>query len=365
MRTIAEINAEIESLRTELEGEVTEERLAAIECRQKDLADELKVAQEHQARAQRAANIRSMLIPGNPVNSNDDVVTRAQAFMQHRGGMVNQRALLLSGGQIAQPTGVEGINDLHEAQVSTLLDYVQVTDCTGMGVNRVAYTIEDPDAADVTEGETFTEGDMKFGYVDIMPSYKGLISYVSRTINNQTPLDYQSKVLSAASLALRKQATKDVVSKILASTLNTTLTVTEVDATTLDAIVLAYGGDEGIEGGAQLVLSKATLKLFAAVQGVNEYIPAYSIVPDIGNVNTGVIKRANGLSARYILDKNVGDQIIYGNLKNVELDLFGDIEIAVSEDAAFEKNLLAVRGIAGYGADVVEYHGFEIVTFGG
>ncbi len=364
MRTIEEINAEIAELRAELEGDVTESRLAEIETRQGELADELKIAQEKQERAAQAATVRSRLIPGN-VNANAEEQTRAQTFKRNRGGARNTRALLLSGGKIAQPTQVSGVNGLWEPQVSCLLDLIKVTDCTGMGVYRVAYQTEGISASATTEGSEFATGDATFAYLDITPAQKGLITYISNEINDQTPIDYEDKVMDSVRVALRKAANADVVAKVLASKLNTALTVSKITASTLDEIILSYGGDEGVAGGAVLLLNKANLKAFAAVKGTNEFLPAYRIVPDVNNVNTGVINVSGGLSCRYVLDRNLANnKMVYGVPKCAELCLFGDTEVAVSEDAAFTKNLLTIRGKVKYGTDVTTFHGFEVVTIG-
>ena len=44
---------------------------------------------------------------------------------------------------------------------------------------------------------------------------------------------------------------------------NTDIEIDEIDDTTLDEIIYAYGGDEEIEGGASLILSKNDLRAFA------------------------------------------------------------------------------------------------------
>ena len=60
-------------------------------------------------------------------------------------------------------------------------------------------------------------------------------------------------------------------------------------------------------------------------------------------------------------EANTGKDIVtmfYGQPENAELDLFGDYEIAVSDDFKFTSNMLTIRGDADLGAGVVKKDGF-------
>ena len=129
-----------------------------------------------------------------------------------------------------------------------------------------------------------------------------------------------------------------------------------IDAKTLRTIALSYGGDESSIGGATLVLNKADLMAFGDVRGTNEKKALYEIIPE-GNGNTGTIKEG-GLSVKYCINSKIpAGELYYGNLQALELDLFSDYEVKVSEDFAFDKLMDTIRGDVELGSDVTVKNG--------
>lgn len=320
-------------------------------------------------------------------NSSASFQRRCQEF-QRTGRMVyeNARSMLSRAGVttttagVVGPTGVSGINDAAGSNVSDFIDLIKITDCTGMASYKVAYLKTDPTAAVGTDGTVPTESNPTFGSVELKPSLVNMIAYISREIRKQSPLQYEEKVRECANRALRRILSKLAVDGVLASGLNSTLEVTGATGAALftphllSDIILAYGGDEGVDGAAVLVLDKADLKAFAAVRGSNEYLPVYSIIPDASNPSAGVIKDNNGLSCRYSLNKNVTalstatltttatKGMFYGNPKCAELALWGGIEVLVNEGYKFGEGLLTVRGEVSADSDVTVQNGFVVVT---
>ena len=109
------------------------------------------------------------------------------------------------------------------------------------------------------------------------------------------------------------------------------------------------------------------------MRGTNEKKPVYEITPDASNPNTGTIKDG-GLTVRYCLNSNLTalngtaqttgtaqKTMFYGVPTCIELDLFSDYEIAISEDFAFDKLMDTIRGDVELGADVVVKNGFVAV----
>lgn len=282
------------------------------------------------------------------------------------------RAALLSTDTIG-PTKVGGINAEVGTGISSLIDQIKITDCTGFAAYKVAYEKDTgAEAATFEEGTVPTEIGPAFGSVTLMPDLVGAISYVSKEIRKTTPLNYEEAVYAVVRKALRRSLSKRAVSAIYASDLNTSfeVTTTAIGPSLLSDIILSYGGDEDVEGVGTLILNKADLKAFAAVRGKNEYLPVYSIIPDASNPSTGVIKDNNGLSCRYIINKNVPSiatagagvaSMIYGNLQSLEMGLWGDLEVAVSEDYKFGEGLLTVRGEVMAAAAVTVKGGFVTV----
>jgi len=270
------------------------------------------------------------------------------------------RATLISGGKIATPTEVGGINDAF-TQVSSIVDMVKVTDCQGMGAYKVAYEIAAATAATQTEGETAAESDMQYDFVTITPQTEAVVSYISKQVRKQSPLNYTAKVRESALTALRKRAAKIITDQIKASDLVDKQTVAAIEATTLRKLALSYGGAEGVEGGATLQLCKEDLIKFGDVRGTQDKKPVYEITPNTANPNTGIIKDG-GLSVPYCINSNLATlELIYGNLKCFELALFSDYEIALSEDRNIEKLMLTIVGDVELGGEVVVNKGF-IVT---
>lgn len=277
--------------------------------------------------------------------------------------VLEARATLISGGKIATPTEVGDMRDAF-TQVSSIVDMVHVEDCTGMGAYEVPYEISSATATKHTEGEEVAESDPEMDFVTIAPETAAVVSYASRKIRKLTPVKYEDRVRRSALTALRKYAANFIVSKIKASTLTVKKTIAAIDEKTVRDIALAYGGEEGIEGHAVLVLNKATLIKLGDVRGTNEKQAVYKITADTSNPNTGIIEEG-GLVVKYCLNsKLANDELIYGNMKCFELALFGDYEIVVAEETKITKLLLTIVGDVDLGGDVVVKDGFIHATLG-
>lgn len=271
------------------------------------------------------------------------------------------RAVLVSAGQLATPTEVAGINDIMGARVSSVVDMVKVTDASGMGAYKVAYQLTDAEAGTTAEGEAYHAGEPTFDFVEIKPETETVLAYISKQARKQTPLAYAGKVNESALVALRRKAAAIITTKTLASDLCTKLTAIALDEKFLRKVAFNYGGDESIVGAAVLQISKADLVTLGDVRGSDKK-PVYEITPDAGNPNTGIIKDG-GLAVPYVLNSNLaGKGQIFGQMKNFELALFSNYELAVSEDFAFDKGLLAIRGDVEIGGDVVVNGGFVVAT---
>ena len=294
----------------------------------------------------------------------EKIEERAKAFAD-TGKMTientDARAVLISSGKLATPTGVSGINDEIGAKVSSIVDFVKITDASGMGAYKVAYQTADSAAATQTEGAAYNASEPTFAFVEIKPQTEAVLSYISKQARKQTPLNYQQKVNDSALVALRKRAAKIVTDKIVASTINTKLYLVTLNEIALRKIAFNYGGDESIVGAATLFINKADLVTLGDVRGSDKK-PVYEITPDASNPNTGIIKDG-GLSVPYCIDSNLASgTLIYGQPHCFELALFSNYEINVSEDFAFDKGLLAIRGDVELGGDVVVNGGFVVAS---
>lgn len=315
------------------------------------------------------------MINNNAVETNV-AEERAQAFATaHKMTIDNaeaRAAVLVSGGNIAQPVGVAGINGLYP-QVSSIVDMVKVVDASNMGGGyKIAYQITDGAASAHTEGGDIAEGTPTFGVLTVTAADKALVSYISNKVRRQSPLTYEAKVRESAMIALRKEASKMIVAALAESAITETVPVAAIGADTLRKIALSLGGDEAVAGNAVLLLNKADLIAFGDARGSNEKKAVYEITPDTANPNTGIIKDG-GLAVRYVINNNcaaLGSAessakcMFYGNPQAIELAMFGDYEVATSEDYKFGQDMLTVRGSASMGAAMGTYKGFVAVTKG-
>ncbi len=396
----ADLAAQVEAATTDEEIAAAASAVAEMEQAQKTaqerldtIISEAEAIQDEIAAAEAAAEAAGAGDPGEPGDSGESRSSgasfqrRCQEF-QRTGRMVYQnarsmimRAAVTTGTNgVIGPTGVSGINDAAGNNVSDFIDLMKITDATGMASYKVAYMSADGTAGDRTEGSVPGESNPTFGSVELVPQLKGIIAYISREIRKQSPLQYEQKVNESVRRSLRRILSQLAITKIMASTLNTTMNVTGATGAALftpnllSDIILAYGGDEGVEGAAVLTLPKEDLKAFAAVRGKNEYLPVYSIVPDASNPSMGVIKDNNGLSCRYCLNKNVPalstatlsttpkKGMFYGNPQCAEMALWGGVDVNVNDGYKFGEGLLTILGEVTADADVTAPNGFVVVS---
>lgn len=354
----------------EAELKATSEELDALKVKKAELEAELEEINKQLAELDKPApmdeqperkQFLKMEIRGiNNMNEQE----RAQDFANSGKMTINNkevRALLVSSGKIATPTGVSGINEL-DGNVSSIVDLVTVENCEGMGANKVAYEFTAPKGGITVEGEAYKEGETVVDFKTLTPETITTISYISKQVMKQSPLDYKAKVEKNAKIALRKSVSEYIITKLLASDLKVEKTLTKIDEKTLRTIALSYGGDEAVSGNATLFLNKKTLVALGDVRGTSEKKAVYEITPDATNPNVGIIKDG-GLSVAYCLNENIADNtLVYGQAVKFELDLFSNYEIKVSEDFKFDKGMLAIRGDVEIGGDVVFKDGFIVAS---
>lgn len=387
MDRISEIQARLAEINNEIDA-ATGDALTALETESRSLLEELtnlqNEAQSRQQLRQQIASGAGTPLPGVPAPAVSEEQRSADAFAQSHRMTISadqSRAVMISGGQLLQPTKTSGINDIPGAKVSSIIDLVRVENCVGMGSDKVAYVVSDMDAATKqTEGGTVNATQPTFGFVTITPTSYLVISQISDQAKKQTNLQYSAKVREQALLALRKKASQVVTAALQASTLNYTVdaAVTSgkgvIDATTLRNLTLQYGDDESVLGGAMLFLHKKDLIAFGDVRGSSEKKAIYTITPDTSNPNTGTISEG-GVTVRYCLNSHLTPlsgtaqsssaaikTMFYGTPQALKLDLFGDYEIKVSEDFAFDKRMDTIRGAVDMGADIVVKNAFVALT---
>lgn len=372
-------NAQIEELRAKNESAETVEELRSLTAQIESVTAERNKLQEMYdnfdapANTENRKNMEVVKTMENTTNTTAQVNAaeeRANAFAASNRMTIENKearaALLVSGGNIAQPVGVGGINGTFP-QVSSIVDLVKIVDASGMGGGyTIAYEISAADAADHTEGAAAANSEPVLDTINVTAVDKALVSYLSNKVRKQSPLTYEQKVRESAMIALRKAASKVIVDAVVNSEITETVEITAIDHTTLRKIALTHGGDEAVGGSAVLMLNKADLIAFGDVRGTSEKKAVYEITPDAVNPNTGII-RDGGLSVRYVINNNCaafaagGKSLCYGNPQAIELAMFSDYEVKTSEDYKFAEDMLAVRGTVSIGAGMGVYKGFTVV----
>lgn len=360
----------------------------------------LKSAEERKAERKRVAEDTTLKVVKDFKKESEErkvenvnIEERAKNFAES-GKMVvdakEARSILLATGTLAKPTEINGINAPQNI-MSSVIDMVAVENLSGVGSYTEAYqkTYQTADLGE--DGVAPTPNDPVFRTVAINPFIVDTLTYVSRNVKRQTPLDYEAKVRQGAMIALKKKVVNFIVkgngstqpfgiynavnTEVAPESMTQELLVgsTTIDEKTLRTIVFAYGGDENMGAGARLFLNKNDLIAFGDVRGANEKKAIYEITPDGSNPNTGIIKDG-GLSVPYIICSDVTSlaqstkgaakipTIIYGDPSAYKIGLFGDYEVRVSEDYKFAEGLLSVKGEAMVGGNVRFDKGFVVVT---
>lgn len=331
------------------------------------------------ARAARMADLQGIGV--------GEVEARAQRFAtEHRMEITTEalhRSLTLSGGNIAQPSRVSGINPGQNV-VSGIVDMVRVVPADGMGEDSVAYEVSGGQTAATKkdDGSATPESTPNLKIAKIVPTLVTTLSYVSRNIQRTTPLNYQDRVSASALNALRAKTGTLIVTgnpaatipeptgilKAAAISAGTDLEISSIDETTLRKIALNYGGAKNVEGGGVLLLNKTDLIAFGDVRGTNEKKAVYEIEFSEESTTTGTIKDG-GLAVKFCIVDDLlalsasGTDaasycMAYGKPYAYQLDLFGPYSVEVSRDYKFAEGLLAVMGEAMIGGNVVTENGF-------
>jgi len=394
---LEQVNARLAELDIEVRDKKTVEEVEKATEEKKGLTERKTDLEALELRKKTALEITTGAIKPVVVETRKDITMenpieeRAKQFVETgktKVSAMEARSTLLSGGAIATPSGVGGIGEPFNI-VSSIIDMVTVEDMTGMGGYKEAFTSAWQTAGAGEEGTVANASDPTFKVANILPFDIDVVSYVSKQIRKQSPLQYEDKVRKGALAALKKKA----VSYIIGGNGSTEpfgiyhaadkdaaaiceayeVTSNTIDATTLRKIVFAYGGDENVGAGAKLFLNKKDLIKFGDVRGTGEKKAVYEIIPDGANPNIGVIKDG-GLAVPYVICSDVTalsestyndadiPTMIYGTPANYKLGLFGDFEVSVSEDYRFGEGLLTIRGEVLIGGNVIADKGFIVVT---
>lgn len=256
--------------------------------------------------------------------------------------------------------------------VSTLVDKVRIVNLEGGETYKKSF-VKSTDMAGLTaEGDPYTTAEPTFGYATITKVKVTAYAEITEELEKLPALPYSQEVLRGINIALRKKISQQILrgagstntfkgifaNNVEALADNTDIEISTIDDTTLDEIIYAYGGDEEVEGGAALILSKNDLRAFAnlrTTEGRKVHIVDYSAstidgIPYVINSNCGSVVDPNTEASTYCM--------AYGALTNYEVPVFSPVEIAKSTDYKFKDGIISYKASVFTGGNVVGYKGF-------
>jgi HK97 family phage major capsid protein len=265
------------------------------------------------------------------------------------------------------------------SQVSSLVDVVNSVPLLGGESYTKGFEITSGEGDYTLEEGNYVDADTVFGYVTIgkakITAYAELTDEAMKLPN----IDYQAMVAKNIGEALRKKLTKQIIvgpgganaiTGIFNAPVNvmptaSDLSISAIDADTLDKIVLGYGGDEEVEGGGYLILNKKDLAAFAAVRSTTGE-KLYKIKK---NGNTGTISSDDSFEVPFIINSACAPLsstatvantycMAYGMVHCYEMPVFSPVTVEESRDFKFKTGQIAYRGAVWAGGNVTMYKGF-------
>jgi HK97 family phage major capsid protein len=370
---VAEIQARKAEIKNLLLGDAPAD-LEALKVELKALDDEMT---QIEARRATAAAIQAGTAAVTPVAAasaaQTDAEKRGQALKERRAVTVAASSIVLPAHQATdiKPTFNE---------VSSLIDRVNIVPLKGGESFRQPYETGVGEGDYTAEGIAAATAEPTFGYADITKAKITAYAEDSEEVVKLPAADYDGKVVAGVRKALRKKGSRQILigdgaANHLAGIFSTAATaidaatdleVTEINETTLDEIIYAFGGDEDVEDVAVLVLNKKDLKAFATLRNAD----GDKIYEVVNRGNTGTIDGVPYVinsACRAISDAAVpaaAYAMAYGPLSNYTFTIFSDVEVARSTDYKFKEGMIAHRGVIIAGGNVTAKNGFLRVKKG-
>jgi HK97 family phage major capsid protein len=360
---------EIESRLTEIRGLVDNEtditKLEAFETETTELQEERSVIDKKMAIASKT-EIKPIVIDNRTKIDKEKLEQRAASLRESRVIQVSSEEILLP------DHTASGLAPVPFAQVSTLVDRVNVINLNGGETYKKSFVKNNGIAGTTLEGQPYSETEPAFGYLTISKVKITAYTEITEELEKLPAIPYQAEVLRNINISLKKKISEQILRG--AGTTNTftgifsdaavaladkaPLEIEAITDSTLDDIVFAYGGDEEVEGGAVLILNKNDLRAFAGLKTqegrkvhtidyVNKTIDG---IPYIINSHCKAIADSNTAAGEY--------GIAYGALKNYEVPVFSPVEIGKSTDYKFKDGIISYKASVFTGGNVVGYNGF-------
>lgn len=388
---------ELDKLDIDIEAE--KRSIALGEARGSNNADNPNEGLEQRSQAQPLGAAKILSSYGLGTSKTDDVESRKAELerIEKRGNdLKNKRAVtfeinelpelravsLGSSNLVAETKYSSTLNDTFN-QVSSTIDLVSAVPLMGGESYEKGFVTGYGEGDYTTETGNYNETDATFDYVSIGKAKITAYTEMSDEAIKLPNINYQELVKKNIVIAIRKKISKQILAgaggaNALTGIFNaptnvipaeTDLTITEIDADTLDKIVFGYGGEEDVEGTGYLLLNKKDLAKFAEIRtSTGEKLYKITL-----NGNTGTISSSDSFRVPFIINsacKATADAsaneycMAYGMLSSYEMPIFSALTVEESRDFKFRTGQIAYRGSVWAGGNVAAYKGFIRVKKG-
>ncbi len=360
-----EIETRLKEIRSLVDAETDVTKLEAFETECNSLQDERALIDRKMSIASKV-EIKPIVLDNRNDTNKEALELRGKQLRENRVIQVSSTDILLP------ETVAGGLAPVPYAQVSSLVDKVNIVNLNGGETYKKSFVKANGVAGTTLEGAPYSETEPTFGYVTITKVKITDYTEITEELEKLPSIPYQAEVLKNINTSLKKKISEQILrgagtsntftgifsNSALALEDATPLEVSAITDSTLDDIIFAYGGDEEVEGGAVLILNKNDLRAFAGLR-TSEGRKVHTVdyirntidgIPYVINSNCKALTDTNTAAGEYVM--------AYGALKNYEVPIFSPVEIGKSTDYKFKDGIICYKASVFTGGNVSGYKGF-------
>lgn len=366
--------------------ELTDEEISALQGELQDLnQEEEDVVEESETEEKRTKanilndklnngtlNLRKLAKPGEELEEKEEITEDEKS---KRGKDLKAKRSITVGNSniVLAKHSAQGVKDTFN-EVSTLVDLVTITPLEGGESYERGYVVSYGEGGETDDNGNYKTVETKYDYAEIKKQKITAYQEVPEEIKRLADKNYYDKTVDGTSIAIKKKMSKDILvgpgtkgrlqgiftnPEGFAIKTTSDISIAEINNTTLNKIIFAYGGEEDVVSNACLILNKNDLQGFANVKTTDgkDY---YTIEL---NGNTGKINKIPFVinsACKSLINPTTAEGeycMAYGSLSNYEIAIFSDLEIKESEDYKFKEGQISHRGSVFAGGNVVAYNG--------
>ena len=189
----------------------------------------------------------------------------------------------------------------------------------------------------------------------------GVLDEISKQVKKQSPLDYQGAIEDSAVSALRDTASAKILAAVQASSLKEAIFSRALDQNFLRKTVLGFRPIKG-KGACKLYISQADLDTLGTVRGTNEKRALYEITFADETNTSGTIKEGGIAVSFRILDGLTAGTQLYGQPGAIDMPMWGNYAVETDEGGDyFKRSMIGIKGTQTAGADLVAFHGMQVI----